>query len=281
MELLKGKPVADAKALQIKERVNSLKAKGVRPCLGILRVGAKPDDIAYEGAALKRAESLGIDVKKFLLPEDAKKEDLVSLLDEINNDKNVHGLLPLKPMPNHMGEDDVLNMLDRFKDIDGITSTSMAALYRVEKDVFAPCTAEACMALLEYYGVELEGKNALVIGRSLVIGKPVSLLLQNKNATVTMCHSRTRNLKDMLVSADIVVVAAGKRALVTTEDFKDGQVILDVGINFDDQGKMCGDVVMDELHSPEILISPVPGGVGSVTTYILCEHVVRAAEIVS
>ena len=279
MELLKGKPVADAISQKTAELVEELLNKDVCPTLAILRVGANESDIAYEKNAEKKAKSLGIHVEKYIMDGDSTEDDVLDVLAVINGDPNIHGILMFRPLPKHMDEDKVRNHIEPSKDIDGISDAAVGSLFLGNAKGFPPCTAEAAMAILDYYGVEIQGKKAVVIGRSLVIGKPAAMMLLDKNATVTICHSKTteEDLKEACKNADIIIAAAGRAKTVTAKHVDGKQVIVDVGINFDEDGKMCGDVDFDGVCDNVSAITPVPGGVGGVTTALLMYHVAAAA----
>ncbi len=277
--VLRGKAVADAMDVETTARVEALKAKGVEPCIGILRVGEREDDLAYERGALKRAEKNGVAVKQVLLPADATQADLLAAIKDLNEDSSVHGVLLFRPLPKQMDEAEACEALLPEKDLDGITRGSMASIYSGTGAGFAPCTAEGCIELLKYYGVEMSGKRAVVIGRSLVIGKPVAMLLMANNATVTVCHSRTQNMPDVVKEADIVICALGRGEMIDGKYFREGQTVLDVGINWsEEKGKLVGDVLFEEAEPIVDAITPVPGGCGSATTAVLIRHVVEAAE---
>lgn len=277
-DLLLGKPVADAMAADITARAKALTASGKQPTLAIVRVGERPDDLTYERSAMKRADACGIAVKQFLLPETATTEDVLAAVAEANADDSIHGCLLFRPLPEGIDEQAVCNALDPAKDIDGITRGSLATLLAGSGEGFAPCTAAACMDILDHYGIDLEGKKAVVLGRSLVIGKPVSLMLLTRNATVTVCHSRTQDLPGAVRDADIVVCATGRARAYGADLFAPGQTVLDVGINFDEQGNLCGDADFDAVEPIVSAITPVPRGVGSVTTVAMLRNVVIAAE---
>lgn len=277
--IMKGKPAADALDLDTTARVEALKAKGITPTLAILRVGEREDDLAYERGALKRAEKNGVAVKQVVLPADASQEDLLAAIKDLNEDASVHGVLLFRPLPKHMDEAEACEALAPEKDMDGITRGSMASIYSGQGAGFAPCTAEGCIEILKYNGIEMSGKRAVVIGRSLVIGKPVAMLLMANNATVTVCHSRTQNMQDVVKEADIVICALGRAEMIDGSYFRAGQTVLDVGINWsEEKGKLVGDVLFDEAEPIVDAITPVPGGCGSVTTAVLIRHVVEAAE---
>lgn len=280
-EIWKGKPVADALDVDTSSRVKALKEKGITPTLAILRVGEREDDLAYERGALKRCEKNGVAVKKVVLPQDVSQEELVSAIHDLDDDSHVHGVLMFRPLPKSLDEAAACEELLPIKDVDGITRGSMATIYAGVGSGFAPCTAEACIALLKHYGVDISGKNAVVVGRSLVIGKPVAMLLMQKanNATVTVCHSRTKNLPEVIRGADIVIAAMGRPEILGADCFAPGQIVLDVGINWSEtKNKLVGDVAFDDVKDIVDAITPVPAGVGSVTTAVLVRHVVEAAE---
>ena len=260
--LLKGADAARALTEQLHEQAEELKKNGTEPCLAILRVGAREDDLSYERGALKRCEKVGITVRQVVLPEDAGQQELMDNIRSLDEDERVHGVLMFRPR----------------KDMDGITDGSLAAVYAGTDGGYPPCTAAACVALLKHYNVPIKGKRVVVIGRSLVIGKPVSLLLLAEHATVTICHSRSENLPAICREADILVVAAGKAGMVGAESVRAGQIVLDVGIHVGADGNLCGDTRFAEVEPIVEAITPVPGGVGAVTTAILASHVIEAAR---
>lgn len=278
-DILKGKPVADAINERTAAAVNELKEKGVVPTLCIVRVGERPDDLSYENGAMKRAAAVGVEVVRRIFPADVSEEELVSAIDGINADPAIHGVLLFRPLPRHINEARVCNALAPEKDMDGITDMSMAGVYAQKKRGFPPCTAQAVIELIDHYGIDLTGANVTVIGRSLVIGKPVSMMLIKKNATVTICHTRTRGTADIARNADIIVAAAGSKRMVDTEFVREGQIVIDVGINWDkEQGRIVGDVDLDAVSPIVSAVTPVPGGVGGVTTSVLMSHVAEAAR---
>ena len=260
-ELWKGAPVAAALTAELAMRAEKLKANDVMPTLAILRVGEKPDDIAYENAAAKRCETIGIAVKAFHLSEDRASEQLLQTIDEINADKSIHGCLFLRPLADKKLEDAALERLADQKDMDE-----------------PPCTAQACIELLDFYGVTLHGKKICVVGRSAVVGRPVRELLEARGADVTVCHSKTADLPGTCKASEIFVTAVGKAGLITADCVAPGQIVIDVGINETPDGKLCGDVDFAAVEPIVSAITPVPGGVGSVTTAVLCKHLVEAAE---
>ena len=261
-------------------RADALRARGVVPVLAIVRVGAREDDLAYERGAEKRCASVHIDVRSVVLPENCSDLELQAEINRLNRDKGVHGILLLRPLPAHLDEAAACAALAPEKDMDGITEASLAAVFSGNGKGHAPCTAQACVELLDYYGIDCSGKRAVVLGRSLVIGKPVAMLLLQKNATVTICHSRSKDIPAILREADIVIAATGKMESLGAECFRAGQTVLDVGMSWNEEKqKFCGDVRFEEAEAVVEAISPVPGGVGGVTTCILAKHVIAAAEV--
>lgn len=277
-KLLNGAPVAASIADGLKNRVAALEAKRVIPTLAIVRVGDKPDDVAYQRMATKRCEKVGVAVRAVQLPADVTEEFLVQTIQQLNDDTYVHGVLLLRPLPKTMNDDIVCNTLLPEKDVDGITGCSLAGVFAANNTGYAQCTAQACMEILEHYGIAMEGKRAVVVGRSLVVGKPVAMMLLAKNATVTICHTRTKNLAEMCRSAEILIVSAGRAGVVCGEYLSEGQVVIDVGINVNSAGEMVGDVDFAAADGIVKAITPVPGGVGTVTTSVLAAHVVTSAE---
>ena len=278
-ELLKGAPVAGAITRRNIQAVEELEGKGIKPTLAIVRLGERPDDLAYEKSALKRAEKTGVQVKQFVFPADMSEKNLVKEIKKINGDDSIHGVLMFRPLPEHIDEKAVCETLAPEKDMDGITSGSMAGVFMDTEIGYPPCTAEAVMELLDYYGIELKGSKVTVFGRSLVIGKPVAMMLMRRHATITVCHSRTAidDFRDAGRRADVVVSALGRGKMIGREILGSGQTIIDVGINVDEDGSICGDVDFDEAEPEAAAITPVPGGVGNVTTAVLMKHVIQAA----
>ena len=274
---LLGKEVTASLNERIKADVAKLNGKGIKPTLGIIRVGERPDDLSYERGATKRCETLGVEYKKYLLPADVSQEELLKVIDEVNNDDNIHGVLMFRPLPKHIDQTAVENALCAEKDVDCQTDASLGGVFTGKKVGFPPCTPQACMEILDHYGIDCTGKKAVVIGRSLVVGKPAAMMLIKKNATVTVCHTRTVDMPSVTREADIVVVAAGRAGVVGAEYVSEGQIIIDVGINVNAEGKLCGDVDYAAVEPIVEAITPVPGGVGSVTTSVLVGHVVEAA----
>ena len=274
---LLGKEVNASLNERIKAQVAELQAKGVNPTLGIIRVGENPSDISYEKGATKRCETLGVACEKILLPEDVSQEELLAVIDKVNKDDRIHGVLLFRPLPKHLNQAVIENALDPAKDVDCMTDGSMSGVFTGKKVGFPPCTPQACMEIMDHYGIDCTGKKAVVIGRSLVVGKPAAMMLIKKNATVTVCHTRTVDMPSVTREADIIIVAAGRAGVVGADYVKPGQIVIDVGINMNDEGKLCGDVDYAAVEPIVEAITPVPGGVGSVTTSVLVGHVVEAA----
>lgn len=278
-DLLKGVPAAKALTETLRARAEGLKTREISPCLAIVRVGAREDDLSYERGAMKRCDKVGISVRRIVLPETVSQESMLTEIGKLNRDKDIHGVLLFRPLPKTLDDRAICEELLPEKDVDGITSGSLAAVYAGTKQGYPPCTAAACVELLKHYQIPVSGKRAMIIGRSLVIGRPVSMLLMAENATVTICHSRTQNLSEICREADIIVAAAGKAGMIGKDFLRPGQVVLDIGIHVNTDGSLCGDVRFDEAEPIVKAITPVPGGVGAVTTAILAEHVLTAAEI--
>ena len=276
-KLLLGKEVNASINEEIKAKVETLKAQNITPTLGIIRIGEREDDIAYERGATKRCETLGVAYEKFLLPADAEEEEVLKTIDQVNKSEKIHGVLLFRPLPKHLNEEKIVNALAVEKDVDGITDLSMAGVFMGKDMGYAPCTPSACMKVLDHYGIDCTGKKVVVIGRSLVVGKPAAMMLVKKNATVTICHTRTVDMPSVAKEADIVIVAAGRAGVVGADYVREGQTIIDVGINVNAEGKLCGDVDYAAVEPIVDAITPVPGGVGSVTTSVLVGHVVEAA----
>lgn len=276
--ILKGAPVVAAMNEKTTALCDALKAKNIFPTLAIVRVGEREDDISYERGVTKRCEKIGVAVKNYLLPADTTQEALLAVIHEINEDDTLHGCLLFRPLPKWMDDKTVRDALAPEKDVDGITDQSLAGVFTNVETGYPPCTAQACMEILDYYNIPLSGKRATVVGRSLVVGKPAAMMLDKRNATVTMCNSRTRNLPAVCQEADVVVVAMGRMGAIGGECVRPGQVVVDVGIHVNEEGRLCGDVKFAEAEPVVDAITPVPGGVGTVTTSVLVKHVVEAAQ---
>ena len=277
MEEWLGKPVADALTEEIKEKAEK---EGITPKLVILRIGARPDDLSYEKGALARMKKCGFEAEVRTFPEDVSQEEFEQAVDTAGDDPDTDGILLFFPLPKSIDQKRIAQKIRPEKDLDGISPVNQAKLYAGDKSGFAPCTAEAVMRILSYYKVDPRGKKAVVVGRSTVIGRPAAMLLLAANATVTITHTKTADLAAECRQADILVAAAGHAGTVRADFIKPGAVVLDVGINVDENGKLCGDVdaqaVRDEGKASAL--TPVPRGVGSVTTSVLAEHLLRAAE---
>ncbi len=276
-QILKGKPVADALCAKTRAAASALREKGVEPTLAVVRVGAREDDLAYERGLAKRCESVGINVRIVEENADISEAGLVRDVRALADDSCVHGILVFMPLPKHINADAVKAAIPPEKDVDGVTDGSMAGVFSGSGRGFAPCTAEAVVKILEFYEVPMAGQRACVMGRSLVIGKPVSMLLMQRDATVTVCHSKTANAAEIARGCDILVAAVGKAEGIGAEFFAENQTVIDVGINFGEDGKMCGDVHFPTAEEKVHAVTPVPGGVGAVTTAVLASHVVQAA----
>jgi len=278
-KLLKGKDVALAINERNKNLVLELNEKGITPTLAIVRVGEKEDDLSYERGATKRCTEVGVAIKNVVFDENVDSDTFFNALNDLNNDNNVHGILVFRPLPKHLDSEKARQMIKPEKDVDGCTDLSLSGVFTNTKIGFAPCTAEAAMEILDYYRIDVKGKNVTVLGRSLVVGKPLSLLLLNKHATVTICHTRTLEIQKKTSSADILVCATGQMESVNKSYVNNNQIIIDVGISWNNsKQKLCGDVLFEEVEQIVDSITPVPGGVGSVTTSVLVSHVVEAAR---
>lgn len=278
-EILKGAPVTAALNEKMTAEAAELKTKGIIPTLAILRVGERPDDLSYETGAMKRCAAVGVEVRNVVLPADVCQEDFDAALEQLNTDDSVHGILMFRPLPKQLDSERARQMLNPAKDVDGCTDGSLAGVFTNTKVGFAPCTAQAAIEILDYYGIDCTGKRAAVIGRSLVVGRPVSMMLMHKNATVTTCHTKTVDMPTVTREADILIVCAGQMESIGAEYVREGQTVVDVGIGWNEEkGKLCGDVKFEEAEPVVGAITPVPGGVGTVTTSVLVSHVVEAAK---
>lgn len=275
--ILKGAPVVAAMNEANAARCAALREKGVVPTLAVVRVGAREDDLSYEKGVMARCAKVGVEVKQFLLPADAAQEELLGVIACINADPSIHGCLLFRPLPRQFDDRTVRAALAPEKDIDGITDGSLAGVFTNTALGYPPCTAQACLEILKFYGIPLSGRRAVVVGRSLVVGKPAAMMLDRENATVTICNSRTQDLPQICQEADVVVVAMGRMGAVGADCLRPGQTVVDVGIHLNDEGKLCGDVRFAEAEPVVDAITPVPGGVGTVTTSVLVGHVVQAA----
>jgi len=263
---------------ELTKKVQLLAGNGLRPKLGIIRVGARPEDISYEKGIMKNCESIGISCEVTALAEDICNEDFTEVLEAANSDKSINGILLFRPLPAHLDEDNARNMINPAKDIDCMNPYNLAKVFEGDDSGFEPCTPAAVMEIIRFFGINLRGENVAVIGRSMVVGKPLSMMLLKENATVTICHSRTKDIKSIVSRADIVVAALGKARAIGADYIKPGAVVIDVGVNGAPEGGICGDVDFEKVKDIASKITPVPGGVGAVTTLMLLKHVVEAAQ---
>jgi len=276
--LMKGIEVVNAMKDRILKEVEELNAKGVTPGLAIVRLGARPEDLSYEKGAVKRCEGMGIKCRVFEFPETITQDNFIEEFKKINEDAAIHGILLFRPLPKHIDENIIKYVISPEKDMDCLNPVNVAKVFEGDETGFAPCTPEAVMDMLEHYNIDVKGKRVVVIGRSMVVGRPLSMLLLKKHATITVCHTRTCNLEETCRNAEILIAAAGKAKMVTDAFVSKGQVVIDVGINVDENGNLCGDVDFDKVKDLVSYITPVPGGVGAVTSSVLAKHVVQAAK---
>ena len=277
MTVLDCRETAKSIKTEMAQKVRTLADNGSRPKLSIIRVGARPEDISYERGIMKNCEGLGIGCEVTALPEDISSESFMEKLETANKDENIHGILVFRPLPAHIDEDKARHMISPAKDIDCMNPYNLAKVFEGDSSGFEPCTPAAVMEIIKYFGINLKGENVAVIGRSMVVGKPLSMMLLKENATVTICHSRTKDIKSIVSRADIVVAALGKARAIGADYIKPGAIVIDVGVNGAPEGGICGDVDFDKVKDIASKITPVPGGVGAVTTLVLLKHVVEAA----
>jgi methylenetetrahydrofolate dehydrogenase (NADP+)/methenyltetrahydrofolate cyclohydrolase len=277
-QLLKGAEVTESIKKDLMREVDTLKKIGVIPRLGIVRVGEREDDLAYERNAVKKMASLGIQCRIFEYGEGINQADFMEEFTLVNAQADIHGILLFRPLPRHLNEEPVKNIINPLKDIDCMSPVNIAKVFSGDETGFAPCTPEAVMDMLSHYGIDVSGKRVIVVGRSMVVGKPLSMLLVKKNATVTICHTRTKDLEETCRNAEILIAAAGKAKMITADFVSESSIVVDVGINVDSEGKLCGDVDFEPASLKAAYITPVPGGVGTVTSSVLAKHVVRAAK---
>ena len=278
-EILKAGPVAESIRNRNISDIEILKSKGIKPTLAVVRVGERPDDIAYENSILKACDKVGVEVESVVLDTEITQESFENQIIALNENNDIHGILLFMPLPKTLDGERARMLLDPKKDVDGITYDSLAGVFTGKDIGFPPCTAEATMEILHFYGIDPKGKKAAVIGRSLVIGKPVAMMLMKENATVVNCHTGTENVPGITKEADILIASSGRLRAVDSSYVKEGQVVIDVGINWDDVNKkIAGDVDFDAVEPIVKAITPVPGGVGTVTTAVLVSHVVEAAK---
>ncbi|MCC8024910.1 MAG: bifunctional 5,10-methylenetetrahydrofolate dehydrogenase/5,10-methenyltetrahydrofolate cyclohydrolase [Clostridium sp.] len=277
MITLKGAEVTAAIKTQVGDMLKTL--EGDAPKLAIIRVGERPDDMSYERGAVKRMESFGLRVRSYVFPGEISGREFKEEFRAINEDPDVAGILLLRPLPEQIPEKEIEEMIDPAKDLDGISPVNIAKVFAGDSSGFAPCTAEAVVEVLKAAGISISGKRVTIVGRSMVVGRPLSMLLLKENATVTICHTKTRDLKGACRSAEILVAAAGKAKMLDGTYVGEDAVVIDVGINVDEKGKLCGDVDFDSITETASMATPVPGGVGAVTTAVLGKHLVRAAGL--
>lgn len=275
---LEGKPVVQALRESISQRVTVLAGKNVKPTVLILRVGEREDDISYERGILRNCEVLGIESRVLPLPQDITQSELERTLREANQDKNIHGIMLFRPLPDHLDLEALCNIIDPEKDIDCMSPVNLEKVFEGNSRGFVPCTAKAVVELLKYYEIPLKGANVAVVGRSLVVGKPLAMLLVDENSTVTLCHSRTKEMPSVTSKADIVVAAIGKARFMTEEYFNPESIVVDVGINDGGDGRICGDVDFENVIDKVKALNPAIGGIGTITTTILLGNVVLACE---
>ena len=275
--ILYGAAVADSILDKTKKDISLLKQKGIVPAVATIRIGKNEDEISYEKSINKKCSMLGIEHKIVELAQDISEEELLDIIDTLNDDRKINGILLFRPLPKYIDEEKVRNSIAMKKDIDGMSDKSLIGLLNGNMSAFAPCTALACIAVLKHYNIEISGKNIVILGRSLVVGKPLALLLTNLNATVTICHSKTENIRRHTKNADIICSCMGVAKMIDRSYISENQVLIDVGINFDENNKMCGDFNFDDVKDMANAITPVPKGIGAVTNAILLRNVVIAA----
>ena len=279
MKIISGKEVAEHITAELKNKAESLKKGNKRlPKLVIIRVGEKPDDLSYLKGAVKRMDMIGVIHEEVHFEENVSKEEFYKEFDEINNDESVDGILVLRPLPKHLDEDRLMNTINPKKDIDAISPVSLGKIMAGDKNGFAPCTAAGVIEILKYAGVKIRGKKVTILGRSNVVGRPLALLFVSEDATVTVCHSFTEDVKQAGKNAEILVASCGKAKLINSEYVAENAVVIDVGIKFDENGKLCGDVDINDIEAVAAACTPVPGGVGAVTTSMLAKQLLLAYE---
>lgn len=276
--VMKGSEVVAAMKEKMQSQTEALSKKGIIPVLAIVRVGARPDDLAYERGAKKRMESVGIGCRVFEFEENIGQAEFVKEFEAINGNPEIHGILLFRPLPKHLDEEVLKGIINPLKDVDCMSPVNIAKVFSGDESGFAPCTPEAVIETLDYYKIDLKGKRTVVVGRSMVVGKPLSMLLLKRNATVTVCHTKTENIEKTCRDAEILIAAAGKAKMITADYVGKDAVVIDVGINVDNEGKLCGDVDYEDVLPAASYITPVPGGVGTVTSSVLAQHIIRAAE---
>ncbi|MGB9710805.1 MAG: bifunctional methylenetetrahydrofolate dehydrogenase/methenyltetrahydrofolate cyclohydrolase FolD [Thermodesulfovibrio sp.] len=277
-EIINGKLLASKIKEELKKEVENLKNKGINPCLAVLLVGENKASQKYVSFKEKTCGELGIESLVFRLPDDADEANIIKLINELNENSQVNGILVQLPLPKHLNQQKILEKINPFKDVDGFTPYCLGRLL-VDTPLFIPCTPKGVLRMLDEYKIKIEGKNAVVIGRSIIVGKPLSLLLLKRNATVTVCHSKTKELHEITKKADILCVAIGKERFINSCMIKEGAVVIDIGINVTADGKVTGDVDFDEVKQKASYITPVPGGVGPMTIAMLMENTIYAVKL--
>ena len=275
--IINGKELSQKIRNEVKEEVKELKEKGINPKLAVIMVGNDKASEVYVRNKSKACDEVGIEFEEFLMPEETNQKDLIDLIDKLNQRENIHGILLQSPIPKHLDIREAFNRISYKKDVDGFHPINVGKLV-IGEDTFISCTPYGVMKMLEEYNIEIEGKRAVVIGRSNIVGKPVAQCLLSKNATVTICHSKTKNIEEVVREADIVIAALGKPKFVTSNMIKNGAVVIDVGINRGEDGKLVGDVDFENIQEKASYITPVPGGVGPMTIAMLMSNVVKAAK---
>ncbi len=281
MSIIKGAQVAEAVSAETLKRAEALRLNGIEPCLAVIRVGEDGSQLAYERGALKRMDKCGINCRVCAFDENISQEDFENEFKKINDDNSVHGILLLQPLPKTLSVEPIKDIINPLKDVDAVSPVNMYKILANDKTGYAPCTAEGVMEILDWMGTDLKGKKCKVIGRSMIVGKPLGLLLLARDATVTYCHSKTIELAKETKDADVLIAAAGSAKLVGADFVNENMTVIDVGVNVDENGNMCGDVDFEAVEPIVANITPVPGGTGAVTTSVLAKHVVKAAEALS
>ncbi|MDO4720363.1 MAG: tetrahydrofolate dehydrogenase/cyclohydrolase catalytic domain-containing protein [Peptostreptococcaceae bacterium] len=277
-KLLKGKPVADRISEELIEETTALKKQSIVPKLAILRVGERPDDLSYEKGATTRCGKVGVETQVVALDENIKEEDFIREIEKLNEDASVNGILIFRPLPKHIDESRIKYILSPEKDVDAFNPINMGKLMEGDQSGFTPCTPTAVMEMLKYYEIPVRGSDIAVTGVSMIVGKPLIAMLINERATVTVTHRSTKDLPKVTNAAEIYIVAAGAAKFIKEDSVGEGAIVIDVGINVDEEGKLCGDVDFERVEKKASRITPVPGGVGSVTTTILAKHTIKACK---
>jgi methylenetetrahydrofolate dehydrogenase (NADP+) / methenyltetrahydrofolate cyclohydrolase len=279
--VMDGKKVARELSEKMKDELRNLSKEGIKPKLAIIRLGELPDAVAYENGAKKRFNEIGVETITYSYPENISQDEFIIQFRNVNLAEDIHGILLLRPLPPQIDVNIVIKLIDPLKDIDGMSPLNLGKVISRDEDCFPPCTPVAVMNLLNYYGINLIGKNVVIVGHSAVVGKPLNILMLNEEATVTVCHIHSVDVKGICQKADIIVSATGKAGLITKDHLKKGAIVVDVGISLDADGKIHGDVEYQEVAAKADYITPVPGGVGALTTTVLAKHVIKAAKLLT